>query len=121
MQPKYIDNIIFKKYIKNAIPNNNINQVNQELLNTFNNPFIINSLTQSLMYNINTAGPFQIDNLNRQEWSLQSNKTNLNSKELIKYKRATIDSDEDNMNVNEEEDELEDNKSRNRVNKPIKN
>jgi len=101
------------------IPNNNINQA---IMNAFNNPFLINSLTQSIMYNINTAGPFQINSLNNHEQSFQSNKTNLKSQELKKYKRAKVDSDEDNMgDDNEEEDESEDNKSNKSKNMAKKN
>lgn len=104
------------------IPNNNINQA---IMNAFNNPFHLNSLTQSIMHNINTAGLFQINSLNKQDGPFQSNKTNLKSKELKKYKSAAIESDEDNMGDDNEEaeEESEDNKSnkyKNMENKTIK-
>ena len=100
------------------IPNDNINQA---IMNAFNNPFLINSLTQSIMHNINNAGPFQINNLNRLDGQFQSNKTNLKSMVLIKYKRAIFDSDKDiKDDDNEEEDELENKKSNKSKNMAIK-
>ena len=91
------------------IPNNNINQA---VMNAINNPFLINSLTQSIMQSIGSAGPFQINNLNKKDEPNQHNKRNVHLKELTKYKKSTLTSDEDIIDDdNEDEDDLLDKNS----------
>ena len=40
------------------------NMINEPIINAINNPFLINSLTQTIMNKINISGPFKIPNNN---------------------------------------------------------
>ena len=81
--------------------NNNIpkNEIQTAVSNALNNPFLIASLTNSVMMNLNINGPFQIpkNNLsNSISGPYESYKTNLISKDRLKQKRsATGSSDEE--------------------------
>ena len=81
------------------------NNINQAVINAINNLFLTNSLAQSVVKNISSTEPLQIKNLNKKDEPYHYNKRNLNSKELAKYKKATLASVEDNIDDDNEEEE----------------
>ena len=82
--------------------NNNIakNEIQTAVSNALNNPFLIASLTNSVMMNLNINGPFQIpkNNLsNSISGPYESYKTNLISKDRLKQKRSDIGSSDEEI------------------------
>ena len=100
--------------------NNNIakNEIQTAVSNALNNPFLIASLTNSVMMNLNINGPFQIPKKNLSNsisGPYESYKTNLISKDRLKQKRsATGSSDEEIIMMDSEQIDKDKEKKKNK-------
>ena len=89
------------------------NMINEAIIKGINNPFLINSLSQSIINKINISGPFKIPN--NIEGPYESQKTSLVSKDRLKQKRATMESDDDIEELSDKEDKTKKIKKRKKI------
>ena len=87
----------------NEQANIQLNPYENLMYNAINNPFLINSLTNSILLNMNNKGIFKLPNQLSKSGPYESNSTNLVSKDRIKQKRTEIESDSDLEMMDDEE------------------